>query len=186
MRLNLQLMNGGTSKRPPKPTLYKNAEFAGVAAPDTPPDGHEVASISDNQEWGVIDIGNGFNKIEINPNLASNRSVISYSMHQHDSELEVGATYRFSYQVYRHTDSGNNAASLLVTNDAIGWEPSDGDVQDTRVSLGESKRIFIDFIVLADSFSGVIRFGNGLTTSNSGHIDFWYPRLEKITEAPLL
>lgn len=155
----------------PEATLYVNAELTGGSDINNPPTNH--GNVFSSTTATPTAIGDGFFQWEFNAEEATGRGNLVYDIGANNPDLDVGTTYRISYECTK-INAGTYTAALSTTafsNLTI--------VGSDVVAVGGATRVLhIDFRVESAGYTGLVRFGCGTTANNDSHLIYRYPQLE--------
>lgn len=150
--------------------LYTNPALAG----GPPPTNH--AFIFETTDFAMGAIGDGRFAYVSNPSeTASVRHVMAYQLEANNPLLDVGKTYRLSYQCLK-VNTGTYSAALVLT----GTNNLTVLGQSTAAAFNETRTLFIDFRIDDPAYTGIARVGCGTTANNSAHLVYDNPRLVEL------
>lgn len=165
----------------PAPNLYVNPELAGGGpsgpahgGANLPPTAHAIGFNTANAQ-----------PVEITPNVfewhtnydlqAGVRSYLAYDLTANNPGLEVGETYRASYEV---ENVGTEPGTVMTMSGVADITPTPVNI---NVAPGATETVAIDLEVIGAGYTGQIRVGTGVTTSSSGAYIIRNPKFEKIS-----
>ena len=158
--------------------IYVNSDFTGGGV-DTAPNNHG-GPILDGGGSVNFDYSGIFPLMVSDASFGGGRAYVFYNVHTNNPDLEVGETYRVSYNAEKLEDrvNGQYSAAIAVSNPTNITPVS----EQRRVVFGEGlTEVFYEFTVDDPSFTLQVRFGSGTTSTRSDIITYQNPALRKVS-----